>query len=840
MKLIKLITLLILGIAFNASAQLNFGNTPLPSGLGNASNWNLIENSSDDFNYTFNEQSSRSNFGPGNKWYNFFHNPWDGPGTTYWKYNHVSVNGSNLVLRASRWAANTQPQPITIYPNKMGRPLDGVNAGCITSNTKVLYPVYVEARVSVADIVLASDVWLLSPSDEQEIDIIECYGGNEQGNTFFSEFIHLSHHSFVRTPFTDYQPKDLNSWWPKSGVSDWGSYHWNGGNRRYVTIGVNWIDPFHFEYYIDGNLERVLYRDAVATKRNGSWVYQVPGMNAAGNLLFGSDEFQLMTQPATSANYNFNTLKTASDNNTVSIIDPYFFQKGFGMNQEMDIIINIESQNWHVLANRTPTTAQLNDPARNKMLVDWIRVYKPNGGSSNIAVTGVNLTPATLTLAPGATGNLTGAVTPSNATVKTMTFTSNNTSVATVTQSGVVTAVSVGTAVITANTTDGDFTDTSSITVSTNNPPPPSGNVIVIQAESFVNTGGTYNDSSSGGPGLGVNATASDINYVNSGDWVEYTINVSTAGNYAIEYNISSPSDNAQIQMTAGGATQTTNVPNNGSWTNYGALDGGSINLSSGSQTIRITASGSDLWQWNLEKITLTLRDTGGGNPPPSGSDEFYIVNRSSGQKLISPNNTSGGAINLTGAGSTSTYARWTKVASTGGYFYFKNVGSGMYIRPTTNQANSPIIQRPTSFSGSWTQWQEVTTSGGYFRLDNRAGDNLTASGGNAVNATQTNNAAQWIYQSAGTARSVDGIGKEEALASKILLYPNPAQNVINFTGATINSVKIYSLRGREILNSSSLKGNSVNISSLENGIYIAKIKTDEGVNAIKRIVINK
>ncbi|WP_271765149.1 carbohydrate-binding protein [Aquimarina algiphila] len=563
----------------------------VPANAGQGKTWELQEGPSDSFNYTFNETNQRSNFGS-NKWYNFYHNGWDGPGTTYWQYNHVSVNGSDLVLRASR-------NPSTA---KLGVP--GVNAGCITSNSRVKFPVYVEANVSVADIVLASDVWLLSPDDTQEIDIIECYGGDEQGNAFFSEFIHLSHHSFVRNPFTDYQPRDRNSWWSRSDVNNWGEWSWNNGNRRYVRIGVNWISPFHFEYYVDGELVRVLYDKAFATKRNGTWFYTYPTMTN-GALDTGSDGFQLAVQYATGSSYSFQTLQAASNTSSVSVIDPFNYQGGNGFTKEMDIIINVESQDWHVLAGRTPTDAQLNDPARNTMKVDWLRVYKPISSNNTIPVTGVTVTPNNLSLAVGETGYLTGAVIPANASVKTMTFTSSNTSVAIVNQSGVLTAIGNGTTTITLNTTDGGFTTTATVTVTSN----PTTDDIVIEAEDFINTGGTYNDSNAGGPGFGVNATGTSINYVNTGDWTEYTINVGSSGNYKIEYQISTPSNNAQVQLLIDGVVVANdNVTNSGQWDNYSALVSSNTitNLTSGNHTVRVLASGTNPWQWNLDKITLT------------------------------------------------------------------------------------------------------------------------------------------------------------------------------------------------------------------------------------------
>lgn len=360
-QLLKLIAISLLS-HFTLVAQ-DWNGIPVPAESGVEKEWQLQEAHSDDFNYVFNASAQHSDFGPSNKWYNFYHNQWDGPGTTYWKHNHVSVDGNDLVLKASRNTSTT----------KMG--VEGINAGCITSNNRVLYPVYVEASVSVADISLASDVWLLSPDDTQEIDIIECYGGADNNNSFFAEFIHLSHHSFIREPFTDYQPRDFSSWWKTEGVNGWGEHCWNEGDREYVRIGVNWIGPKHFEYYIDGNLVRVLYDKAFATNINGQWSYTYPTMT--NGVLDFENGYQKVITHAQGTTYSFETLQAANNASSVSVIDPYDFQNGNGFTKELDIIINVESQNWHVEAGRTPMDADLANDSQNTMKVDWIRVYKP-------------------------------------------------------------------------------------------------------------------------------------------------------------------------------------------------------------------------------------------------------------------------------------------------------------------------------------------------------------------------------------------------------------------------------------------------------------------------------
>ncbi len=89
------------------------------------------------------------------------------------------------------------------------------------------------------------------------------------------------------------------------------------------------------------------------------------------------------------------------------------------------------------------------------------------GGAAptTVAVTGVTLNKTSTTLAIDGTETLTATVAPADATNKAVAWTSDNTSVATVSDAGVVTAKSAGTATITVTTTDGSHTATCAVTV---------------------------------------------------------------------------------------------------------------------------------------------------------------------------------------------------------------------------------------------------------------------------------------------------------------------------------------------------------------------------------------
>ena len=96
---------------------------------------------------------------------------------------------------------------------------------------------------------------------------------------------------------------------------------------------------------------------------------------------------------------------------------------------------------------------------------DTINGYNSGGSADPVSVTGVSLAKATTTIEMGSSEVLSYTISPSNATNQAVTWTSSNTSVATVSSSGRVEGVSEGSATITITTSDGSFTDECEVTV---------------------------------------------------------------------------------------------------------------------------------------------------------------------------------------------------------------------------------------------------------------------------------------------------------------------------------------------------------------------------------------
>lgn len=87
------------------------------------------------------------------------------------------------------------------------------------------------------------------------------------------------------------------------------------------------------------------------------------------------------------------------------------------------------------------------------------------GGGTVVPVTGVTITPKTITVIAGATTQLSATVAPANATNKSVTYKSSDATIATVSSAGLVTTLKAGSVTITVTTVDGAKTDTSVITV---------------------------------------------------------------------------------------------------------------------------------------------------------------------------------------------------------------------------------------------------------------------------------------------------------------------------------------------------------------------------------------
>lgn len=154
----------------------------------------------------------------------------------------------------------------------------------------------------------------------------------------------------------------------------------------------------------------------------------------------------------------------------------------------------------------------------------------------------------------------------------------------------------------------------------------------------YTNEGGFYRED-------GVDIVKTDsisdeyaIGYTQTGEWLEYTVDVKKAGSYTIEAIVSSGLENSSFRLFLDGeaVTDTILVPQGEDWDTYVSVKEETANLSSGIHVLRLLITGSYV---NVDKMifkdqeTIELENVTSNEGIPCGS--FRIFNLLGIQKGI-------------------------------------------------------------------------------------------------------------------------------------------------------------------------------------------------------------
>ncbi len=86
-----------------------------------------------------------------------------------------------------------------------------------------------------------------------------------------------------------------------------------------------------------------------------------------------------------------------------------------------------------------------------------------------------------------------------------------------------------------------------------------------------------------------------------------------------------------------------------------------------------------------------------------------------------------------------------------------------------------------------------------------------------------------------GNKMSLATVGMEETTVTDFVLYPNPANEKVSIQGLNINEVTIFNMVGQLI---EKTEESNINTASYENGLYVFRIKTEDGRTIVKRVEI--
>ncbi|RYE16567.1 MAG: carbohydrate-binding protein, partial [Sphingobacteriales bacterium] len=147
----------------------------------------------------------------------------------------------------------------------------------------------------------------------------------------------------------------------------------------------------------------------------------------------------------------------------------------------------------------------------------------------------------------------------------------------------------------------------------------------VVEMENYDNGGQNvaFNDISGNNEGGAYRADAVDIEAVSgggynvgwiaAGEWLEYTVNIKTAGTYKLEARVAAtaPDKSFAVQID-GGTIATINVPNTGGWQSWTTVTVNTSSISVGTKILRVYANSSD---FNVDRLTFTTVSTTNAAP---------------------------------------------------------------------------------------------------------------------------------------------------------------------------------------------------------------------------------
>ena len=233
-----------------------------------------------------------------------------------------------------------------------------------------------------------------------------------------------------------------------------------------------------------------------------------------------------------------NAAKYSNDASTLSVNDST--SQDISDNDFNDYTFNINE-----------STSSLSLEAVKRIYVKGLTIITSGGGSSTVSVESVSVSPTSLSLNVGEHSSLTATVLPTNATNKSVTWSSSNSSIASVT-SGTVTANSVGTATITVTTVDGGKTANCTVTVTP--APVVLSSISVTGAKTSYEVGDAFVKPTV--TAYYSNSTSKDVS--SSATFTGYDLSKDGVSTVTVSYTEDSVTKTTSYQITVGTGVETT------------------------------------------------------------------------------------------------------------------------------------------------------------------------------------------------------------------------------------------------------------------------------------------
>ncbi|MBW8686769.1 carbohydrate-binding protein [Chitinophaga rhizophila] len=351
-----------------------------------------------------------------------------------------------------------------------------------------------------------------------------------------------------------------------------------------------------------------------------------------------------------------------------------------------------------------------------------------------------------------------------------------------------------------------------------------------VQAESYTSMNGLQTETTTDTGG------GQNIGYTDTGDWLDYRVNVLTAGTYNVQFRVASQTAGGAIALRKDGATlATATVPVTGGWQTWTTVST-TATLPAGEQTIRIQiATGG----FNLNWIQFSNTS----NPAPIPVGQIITLRGNNSMYVSGENGTKAMTCERAAPQTWEQFSVWN--AGTG-KVHLRSMGK--YV--SSENGTQAITCNRTS-PGNTETFDWITNANGTISLRGNNGLYISSENGAAPMTCTKATAGSWeqfsfsivgpVPAAVTTASTLPASTENNNTAVNV--YPNPFGSQLNYTippGYASHIATIYDLNGRQVLRSV-VKGKqsvaSLQTANLPKGIYILDISSG---NIHQRIKIQK
>lgn len=337
-----------------------------------------------------------------------------------------------------------------------------------------------------------------------------------------------------------------------------------------------------------------------------------------------------------------------------------------------------------------------------------------------------------------------------------------------------------------------------------------------IQAENYTAMSGVQTEvTTDAGAGL-------DVGYIDAGDWMEYKVNVQTAGAYNVQYRVASLNGGGSIQLKKDSSIlATTAVPATGDWQAWTTVND-SVVLSAGEQTLRIQAP---VGGYNINWISITSKSITSNAPigqviTLKGNNGFYVSSEN-GTKAMTCTRATAQA-----------WEQFTVLDAGGGKVYLRSMDK--YV---SSENGTKAITCNRAMPQGWETFDWIANTDGTISLRGNNSNYVSSENGEEAMTCNRPAASGWEKFNFAIVGSGARAATSQLITAAPVLkdaYPNPFTTQLYYTlpdKYSAHTVTVYDFTGKQILHYTvnSRQGTyTLDGSRLPKGLYILDISSGD------------